>query len=1008
MGITKFVLKRPVTAILCILCLIVFGIQSIRSATVELMSDMDMPMMMIMAQYSGASSEDVNKLVTEPIEDAVGTLTNVKSVSSTSSEGSSRVMLEYEYGTDMDDAYDNLKKKMDNITRNLPDDVDTPSIMEMSSSEQPCVTLSIQNDSQANLANYVEDTIIPEFEKISSIAEVSSRGGQSEYIRIELNKEMMQQYNTDMSSIASAISSADLAYPAGSTEVGSLSFSVTTSTSFDTVEALKDIPITTSKGSIIYLEDVASISTALNDASSIARYDGQDTISVSIVKQQSSTAMEVSSAVKSTIETLTAADPDLQIVVASDTSDSIKDSLMSVVQTLIMAVITSMIIIFLFFGDLKASMIVGSSIPISIMSALILMNLMGFSLNVITMSALVLGVGMMVDNSIVVLESCFRAAEKEGGIGLLEFARAALEGTGIVTQSIIGSTVTTCVVFLPLAFLQGMTGQMFKPLGFTIVFCMVASLISAMTVVPLCYSIYRPKEKKAVVSGLIKRMQDGYRKMMRVILPKKKTVMLISVLMLVAAFKMAGTLRMELMPSDDQGTVSISVDTRPGLVLEKSDAILKQIEALIADDENLESYMLSFNGNSGTITATLKDDRKLSTDEVVEKWKPSLTSIPDCTVSVSASASMSMMSSSTASYSTIIKGTQYDELKAASSAIVDELNAHEGVMNVHSTLENSAPVVNIKVDSVMAKAEGLTPSAIGLAVHNMLSGVEATTLAVDGNDISVMVEYPKDEFKSIDQLQGITIPTTNGGSVALTDVASIVFKDSPASIRRSSKEYQVTITADYKADVTDTYALESELNQSVVAQHLSSTVTAGRSSMQQRQQEEFSSLYTAIATAVFLIFVVMAMQFESPKFSIMVMTTIPFSLIGSFGLLYITGVTISMTSLLGFLMLIGTVVNNGILYVDTVNQYRATMDLTTALVEAGATRMRPILMTTLTTLISMVPMAMAFGNSGSTTQGLAIVNLGGLVASTILALLMLPVYYSIMNGKKELRTLDID
>lgn len=1001
MGITKFVLKRPVTTVMALLCLLVFGISSVFSATLEQMPDTDQPMLIISASYSGAGPEDICELVTEPIEDAVGTLEGIKSMSSSSSENRAMIMLEYDYGTDMDEAYDDLKKKMDNLSRQLPDDAET-SVMEMNNNSGTTMMLSISHKTEKELYDYVDQTVVPEFEKISSIAEVDAMGGSSEYVKIELQSEKMAQYKVTMSQAASAISAAKLSYPSGSTISGNLELSVTTSLENETVDDLKTVPITTSSGKIIYLEDIANIYEAEEQRGGISRYNGQETISISIKKQQSSTAMEVSSAVQSAIESLEAADEDLSIRIVNDTADSILSSLKDVAETMVLAVIISMVIIFIFFGDYKASLIVGSSIPTSILLSLILMTSMGFSLNVITMSALVLGVGMMVDNSIVVLESCFRATQASEDKGMLGYAKCALEGTGIVIQSIIGSTVTTCVVFIPLMFLQGMTGQMFKPLGFTIVFCMSASLFSAMTVVPLCYLMYKPQEKNhAPMSGPVVGMQNIYRKVMARLLEHKAVVMVVSVALLIGIYVMASGMEAELMTADDTGTIKVSIETRPGILTEKAEDMLNQAEEIVKNDENVESYMLRYNNDSGSITAYLKDDHTMKTDEIAELWEQQMSDIDNCTITAEASSSMSFMGRKRG-YEVILNGTQYDELKEVSDKIVKEMTERDDVLNVHSSIENTAPIVTIKVDPVMASAEGLSASAIGSSVKQMLDGVEATTLTVDGKEISVMLEYPEDEYRTIDQLKGIILNTSSGGYVALTDVAEIYFKDSPSSISKSDKAYKITITADYAGA-----NVKSLIDSEVISPNLTGTITTGVNSMDRMMQEEFSSLYLAIAIAVFMIFVVMSAQFESPKFSFMVMTTIPFSLIGSFGLLKLTGVTISMTSLLGFLILIGTVVNNGILYVDTVNQYRMTMDLKTALIEAGATRLRPILMTSLTTILSMIPMALAIGSSGSTTQGLAIVNIGGLTAGIAVALFMLPVYYAVMNGKRERKVLDL-
>ena len=1004
MGVTKFVLKRPVTVLMALLCLIVFGISSVFNATLEQMPDMDQPMMIIMANYSGASPEDMDELVTQLIEDQVSTLEGVKSMSSTTSEGRSMIMLEYDYDTDMDEAYSDLTKSLNSI-RDLPDDVE-PTVMEMNNNAQASMMLTVANPSQENLYDYVDQKIVPELEKLTTVAEVSTMGGSSEYIKIELMSDMMDQYNVSISDIKSAMSAANLSYPSGSAESGNLDLSVSTLTEHDTLDELLEMPITVSGNKIVYLEDIAVVSYAEEQKGGVSRYNGEETISISLTKQQSSTAMDLSKQVKQVIKNLEGDDENLTITVARDEADSILDSLKDVAETMVMAVVISMIIIFLFFGDFKASLIVGSSIPTSILLSLIVMTRAGFTLNIITMSGLVLGVGMMVDNSIVVLESCFRAMDKQEDKGALGYAKAALEGTNIVVASIVGSTVTTCVVFIPLVFLNGMSGQMFGAMGYTIVFCMCASLLSAIAIVPLCYMMYKPKERTtAPASRPLNFLQDGYRKLMPALLNHKAIVMLASVGIIVVTVFLASGMQTELMTADDTGTVRVSIETRPGLITEQADAILAQAESIVAAHEDVESYMLRYNNDEGTITAYLKDDRKMSTDDVVSQWEDEMADLENCTITVEASTSMSMMGRSRG-YEAILKGTQYDELQEVSNEIVSELIARDDVKNVHSSIENTAPVVAVKVDPVTASAEGLTAAQIGTMVKQMLDGEEVTTLKVDGQEISVKAEYPEDQYKTVPQLERMILKKPSGGYVALSDVAEIYYKDSPSSIEKEDKSYQITISADY-VDNASSAAVKTQIDNEVISPNLTGTITRGTNSRDRMMQEEFSGLYNAIAVAVFLIFVVMSAQFESPKFSFMVMTTIPFSLVGSFGLLKLSGVSMSMTSILGFLILVGTVVNNGILYVDTVNQYRMEMPLKRALIEAGATRMRPIMMTSLTTILSMLPMAMAFGSSGSTTQGLAVVNIGGLTVGVAVALFILPVYYALMNGKKELKVLDI-
>ena len=969
MGLTKLVLKRPVSTVLAILCLIVFGLSSVMKSPLELMPDMNMSMMIVMTVYPGASPDDVNELVTKPIEDRASTLSGLDTISSQSKENMSIVMLKYDYGTDMNDAYDDLKKQMDLAKTELPDDAEDPIMLELNTSLKPNVIMAVSHGEDDDLYNYVNNNIVPEFEKLSSVAEVSLAGGVQKYIKVELLPEKLKQYGVTMNSIAGDITGADLTYPAGNTEVGDQKLAVSTEQPFETMESLNDIPLTVNGSQTVYLSDVANIYMGADDIESIARYKAEngvpeDIVALTISKQQDAATLTVSKDVSKVVDQLTKLDPTLQITVVNDDKDSIMSSLSSVIETMIMAVIISMVIIWLFFGDLKASLIVGSSIPVSILASLILMQLMGFSLNVITLSALVLGVGMMVDNSTVVLESCFRATDDTG---FREFSKAALNGTGVVYQSVIGSTLTTCVVFLPLAMLGGMTGMMFRPLGFTIVFCMTASLISAITVVPLCYMIYKPIEKKtAPLSRPVEKMQEAYRTIMRSLLKKRGLVMLASVLLLLFSFFLARFLRMELMAEDDQGQITITAEVKPGMEIDKVDGIMKQVEGIISQQPDVESYF-TMAGSSGlsmssdpNITVYLKKDRKMETDEVVKLWKQQLAGISDTNITVEAYSQVSAMMGSESDYTVELQSTNYDDLKAVSDDIAQKLSQRPELTKVHSSLENAASVVKVTVNPIKARAAGLSPAQIGGTLNNMLSGVTPTTMNINGDDIDVKVEYPKDRYRSLDQVESVTLQTPSGRSVALTDVADIRFADSPASITRQDKQYRVTVSGIYTENSNKN--TKTQLMDEVVKPNVGGTV----------------------------------------------MTTIPFCLIGAFGLLWLADSAISMTSLLGFLMLVGTVVNNGILYVDTVNQYRREMDLNTALVEAGATRLRPILMTTLTTVVAMVPMALALGDSGSTTQGLALVNIGGLTASTILSLLMLPAYYSLMNGGGKKRVIISD
>lgn len=990
MNLTKLALRRPVSAVLLIMMIIIFGFSSFGDLEQELTPEMDNPMLMIMTIYSGAGPEDVEDLVTSPLEDAISSLSDVKTVTSRSAENQSMIMIQYEYGTDMDEAYDDLKKKVDSAQRDLPDSINSPTIMEMSMDQGDTMNLSITGDVPGGLYNYVDNNIVPELEKLSGVASVSTYGGQQEYVSITLNSEALQQYNLTMSGIVSAVSSADFSMPAGDVDVGSLNLSVSTGMSYKTLESLKNIPISVGQGQVVLLSDIATITEAEKEVQMLSRYDGEDTVTVGIAKQQSATAQQVSEAVNDVVSQLqNEAGETLSITITSDSYESIQSSLDSVRSTLIIAIIISMVILLLFFGDIKASLITASSMPVSVLIAFIFMKYADFSLNIISMASLVIGVGMMVDNSIVVLESCFRSRAE--GKSLYD---AALEGTKAVTASIVASTITTIVVYLPLALIEGMSGQLFKPLGFIIAFTMVASLLSAMTIVPLAFYFYQPKEKEtAPLSRPLKKLTAAYEKLLHKSIYRKKTVFAITIVLLVIALLSVSGIKMELMPATDEGTISVSVSTRPGLQFNEQTEILERVEAVIVANEDVEHYTL----RNTSFTVDLRDDRQQSTAEIISQWKVEMRTILDCDIEISNSSAMSSMSRAEDQSSFVLRGTDYDELKSAATSLVKTLNNRSDVTYAQSSLSSGAPSIKIEIDPIKAAAEGFTPAQVASTVNAIMTGQEAATIIEDGEEKSVYVEYPTDQYKSVEDLQGITLNTATGQSLPLSDIAEIVYVDSPQSISKENGYYTVTLTVEVAADNLSTS--KQEISQMVYGAALPESVSFGTDSLQQSMDEEFSELYGAIFSAILLVFMVMAMQFESPRFSLMVMVCIPFSFIGSLLILSITGSSISMTSLLGFLMLIGSVVNNGILYVDTVNTYKLTMSRDEALVQAGVTRLRPILMTSLTTTLSLAPLAIGIGENAEMMQGFAIVAIGGMLASTVLALLLLPTFYMAMDRK---------
>lgn len=997
--LTKTVLQRPVAALVIVVSLIIFGISSIAGMNLQLTPDMDMPVMLVMTVYPQAGPEDVERLVTEKIEDGCGTISGLDNVYSQSQENMSMVMFSFDYGTDMDDAFIDMQEAVERVKRNLPDDAEDPTIIALDMNAADVMTLSVDSkDENVDVLSYVEDTVEDELKKISDVADLTVSGGNEQYISVELVPELLQQYKMNISSVAQTVANANYTIPAGTADYGNQSLNVSSKIEYKTPAELATIPIETSSGQVIHLSDIANIHYAVKAPESYSRFNQANNVSIGISKVQSSSAVTLSRKVLKVIDKLNEENPEITIKAVYDSSETIVASLISIAQTLALGVAITMFVLFIFFGDFKGSMIVGSSMPVSLLVTFILMKFMGFSLNMVTMGALVIGIGMMVDNSIVVIEMCFRKRD-EG----MSFMDAAYEATKVVMSSIIASTITTVVVYLPLAGMAGMSGQMFGQLGYTIVFSLLASLFSAITLVPLCFSKYRPIEKKNTpVNRFLEVVSEKYGALLKKALHRKKLVAFSAIIIFVISIALFKFVNVELMAQSDEGQVAITVSFRPGTNLDTIDQKVREIEAFVGESPYIDDYsaMVTESSASGTIQAYVADGCKLKTSEIVDEWTKQLKEYENsCEISVESTSSMSMSSGGGNTYDVTLESSDLEKLKEGCRIAADEIAKADGVISASSSLADAATKVEIVVDPIRSEASGLEPKTVSGSIMTMVSGSDAMDVMIDDKEYTVTVEYPADTYKTVNDIYNMTLTNMQGVSVPLSEVADIVYTDSPQTIMRKDGSYTATVTATLEAD--QKFSAQDSIRAQMEQTFLPNGVEQVTNTMDEMMQEEFTALIEAIITAILLVYIVMAIQFESLRYSGMVMFCLPFSLIGSILLLLITQCTVSMVSLMGFLMLIGIVVNNGILYVDYTNMLRKTMSTEEALIETGKSRLRPILMTTLTTILSMVPMALGTGKNGQMTQGMAVVIVGGLTASTILTLILLPTFYMIIHKRSK-------
>lgn len=990
------VIKRPVTAIVSIVALVVFAAVSLTGMNLKLMPDMSIPYMVVIVTYPGAAPEEIDELVADPIADACESISGLRHTECESSENSCYVMMQFDYGTNMDDVYNDVREAVDAIKNDLPDGAMDPVIMEIDTSAMSDITLSITSDNpDEDVLETVKNDIEPEFKKIPTVAQVTINGGREKYIRVEVIPEYAKQYGLDISSIANAISSVNFSQPTGTASYGDQKVSLSAEVKYKTVKELEQVPISTDTGQNIHLMDVANVSFANKEADSLSRYNGQNNVSIELKRKQTASSVTLSKEARKTIAELEKLHPSLNFDIIDDFSDDIKDSLMAVFKTIMQAVGLAMLVLFIFFGDLKGSFIVASTMPVSLLATLCCMKLADFDLNIITAGSLIIAVGMMTDNAVVVLEMCFRKLD-EG----LTFHDAAVMGTVVVANSVITSTLTTVVVYLPMALMEGLAGQMFKPMGFTIIFALMSSMIAALLLIPLCFASYKPVEKKDIITNkILRRVNRVYEKVLRKALKYKKTVFLIVMGMMVITILLTPFLRTELYSSEDEGVAIVKVQFRPNLDLETMDVTVRELEDFVVNSGYVDRYSttVTLASTSASISAYINKDLKLKTQTVVDEWNVSLKNFSKMAEVTCSAGSSSGGITSVDSMNTVIQSTDFELLKKNSRALEDMMMETDGVLYTSSTVGGLGSKAKVVIDPVMAKAKGFTPRQIAQMIYVNMNGTDAMDVDIDSRTYKVKVNYPDKHFEKISDVEAMTFTNNQGISIPLTEIGEVKFASAPQSITRRDGMYQASVKAFMTSDTKD--KVSDELKKKTDAFPLDPEVYYGTDMESEMMSDEFSSLGQAIGIAIFLVFVVMALQFNSIGVSLLIMLEVPFAVVGSVLYMIVTRSKISMVSLMGFLMLSGIVVNNGIILIDMAIQNREKgMDIIEALVDSGKGRLRPILMTTLTTILAMIPTSLGIGGAADSMQGMAVVIVGGLVVSTVLTLVVLPTFYLLMDA----------
>lgn len=1003
-------IKHHVMTILLYILVVVFGFYSFQNLPLALMPSMEVPAAVVYATYPGAGPEDIEQQVTKKLEGAVAGLSGLDTLQSTSSENMAMLVIRFTNDTDMDQAMTDLRDKVAQVKSQLPDDASDPTVMSIDIDSMPVVSVALRGNDLASLQSIAEDEIQPALERLDGVASVDISGGYEQEIAVHTDASRLKGYNLTISSIGQQLGADNIAIPGGDLDNGSQTLAVRTDGEYSSIDDVKNALISLPAGGTVRLSQIADVSMQPKDQDAISKVDGEECIILSVNKQSGSNTAQIAELAKAEFDSLLKSNDSLQWNIVMDQSDYINMTVDNAIQNIWMGVLFAAIVLFLFLRDFGATMAVTIAMPCCILFTFLIMNVLGITLNMMSLGGITLGVGMIVDNSIVVLENIF--TYRADGYDRLE---ACTKGTGEVIGAVIASTLTTVAVFLPIALSGGMAGMMFKEFCITIVALLLSSLIISITLVPLlCYFLLGGTKQQSIKpqgSGATpiteKPLSRAYRSSLNFLITHRWAGVALTVVICIVSVLSVSQAGMELIPEMDEGEVSVTVSMPNGSTMEDTAAIEDRIAAIAVDTiPELEqiyystgsstSIMSSSSGASVTISLVDLDQRDRSSADIAKQLRHDLQDIAGCELTVSTSSTMSMSTDSDISVE--LTGDDYDQLAETADDLASQISALPDAINVESSAGEQTPRVAVKINRENASRFGLNAATIGGLVRGELTGSTATTLRMNGEEYDVTVAGDEDVATSLDALRSMQIPTMTGGTVPLSMVADVYTELSPQSIVRKNQKETVTITGESESG--DSNAIKAAVDDIVAKYELPDGVEVGEGDTAASQiAETTGTLMLALAVAIVLVYFILATQFNSFSLPIAIMLILPIGLLGSMIMLWPTGNHVSMVALLGVIILAGTVVNSSIVLIDyTLQRRQRGEDKNTAILNACPRRVRPVLMTAMTTILGLVPMVCSSGEGSEMMKPMGVVMMTGMVISTIATLFITPVYYSLTDS----------
>ena len=1008
-NIAKFCIRHKITTLMAVIMISIFGVVFTTQLQLALLPDMEAPAALVMCYYNGASPSDMEELVTRPLESAIMSVSGVDGVQSTSSDGVSQLQITYVEGTNLDIAATKLREQFDRLS--LPDGAMDPIIVNINIGDlMPSAMIALQGEDLASVQALAEDTVSPALERIDGVAQVTVSGGVEQQISVEVDPTRAAGLGLSNAYIAQMLTAENLLFPGGDMHNGSQTLTVTTDAKFQTVEDVANLILPLQTGGTVRLSEVADVYLETGDPEAVAKTDGSPCVVLQVSKQSGANEVATADAVVEEMAALQARNGSIVYTVLYTASDYINMAVNAAVQNIIMGVILAAVVVFLFLRRWGATATIAVSMPVCILAVFVLMNVFHLTLNMMSLGGIAMGVGMIVDNSIVVLENIYRYSAE--GHSRME---SCVEGTKEVFTSLTASTLTTVAVFLPLGLTGGMAGMLFDDFCLTISFLILGSLVIAITLVPLlCYFLLDEKkvhqhalkkaEKKAQKhaagkAGLGHRLNEAYTRLLGYFVRHLWVGMLASVALVAIFIAACMSTKMVLMPEMDQGMVQISVTTPVGTEVEATTAIADRIvDIAIEHVPELESVYHLSQTESSTIGMVLsdKEDRERSSGDVANAMRDLTRDIAGCEITVSASDMTAMMGSGE-DISVDITGNDYETLVMIAHDLADQISQLPDAVDVSTSEAREVEQVTITMNREAASQYGLTAATVGGAVRSELSGSTATTVTINNKELDVVVKGSSRSGASLDALKSMAIPSVFGGTVPLSAVANVEIELAPQSIIRVNQSRQLSVTGDTISG--DTTAITREINRILDGYTLPDGYTASISGAYEDMMDSFGDLLLALVVALGLVYFVLASQFESFIMPVIVMMILPVAFTGALFALPLTGRDLSMISLVALIMLAGTVVNSSIILVDYIRQRREKGESRVdAILHACPLRIRPVLMTTLTTVLALVPMALGLSEGAAEMMSdMSITMISGMVISTIITLLFTPVYYSVID-----------